>query len=824
MNRYICIHGHFYQPPRENPWLNEVELQESASPYHDWNERITDECYARNSASRILDGKGKIEDIINNYAYISFNFGPTLLEWMQKKEPGTYQAILEADIESRERFSGHGSAMAQVYNHIIMPLANDRDKQTQVIWGIYDFEKRFGRKPEGMWLAETAADTPTLEVLAANGIKFTILSPYQAKRYRRVGEKEWHNAIGANIDPRRPYLCKLPSGKEIVLFFYDAPVSQGIAFERLLNRGEDLANRLVGALDVRRNEPQLMHIATDGETYGHHHRFGEMALSYALEHIEAKEYAKITVYGEFLEKFPPQYEAEILEQTSWSCAHGVERWQSNCGCNTGANNGWDQQWRGPLRKAFDWLRDQLTPLFEQEMKKLGAAPWTTRNDYIQVIMDRSEQNVAAFIQSHTTRELSQQEKVRFLKLLEMQYHTLLMYTSCGWFFDEVTGIETVQDIYYAARAIQLAHSVSGQDYERPFVKLLGQAKSNHKDMGDAAQAYLNSVKPTIINLLRVGAHYAVSSLFAEHTKEVELYSYRATSLEYEQMSAGRQKLAVGRANIRSMVTWEEEVITFGVLHLGDHQLFGGVRESMTSENYANLTRELRIAFERGNVSEVIMLLDKHFESHSYSFWHLFKDDQKKILDQVLENAMQNVESNFQQLFDNNYPLISAIKTLGMKLPEPLQTTVEYIVNTKLLHEFDSEFPNTTEIKRLLEEAKRMKVKLSYTSLEFALSHRASQLIKYVQEHPSDLRKMQLLIDLLDVLESSKLEGDYWQAQNIAFRMQQTIYKKYLEHSERGDKEAAAWIEKFDVLCSNLNLKTTQHGIHSSSHLQATNIA
>ncbi|GAB3529699.1 DUF3536 domain-containing protein [Pontibacter brevis] len=823
MDRYICIHGHFYQPPRENPWLNEVELQESASPYHDWNERINDECYARNSASRILDEKGKIVDIINNYAHISFNFGPTLLEWMQKKEPETYKAILEADAESVKRFSGHGSALAQVYNHIIMPLANERDKQTQVIWGIYDFQRRFGRKPEGMWLAETAADNQTLEVLAAHGIKFTILSPYQARRFRKFGEKEWHNAEGAKINPRRPYSCKLPSGKEIVLFFYDAPVSQGIAFERLLNRGEDLANRLVGALDDRSMEPQLMHIATDGETYGHHHLFGEMALSYALGHIEDENLAKITVYGEFLEKFPPQYEAEIIEGSSWSCAHGVERWRSNCGCNTGGNGGWNQAWRGPLRKAFDWLRDQLTPLFEQEMKKLGAAPWTCRNSYIQVIMDRSEANVEAFIQSHTTRELGKREKIRFLKLLEMQYHTLLMYTSCGWFFDEVTGIETVQDIFYAARAIQLAQDLSSKNYEKEFIKLLSQAKSNIKGEENAAKTYLRSVKPTIIDLLRVGAHYAVSSLFAEHTKKLELYSYRATSLDYDLMEAGRQKLAVGRANIRSMVTWEEEVITFGVLHLGDHQLFGGVREFMNIENYANLTRELRIAFGRGNVSEVIMLLDKHFESHSYSFWHLFKDDQKKILDQVLENTMENVESNFQQLYDNNYPLISAIKTLGMKLPGPLQTTVEYIVNTKLQHELESEEPNTKEIKRLLEEAKRMSVNLGYTALDFAATQRTTLLMKHVQEHPDDLRKMQLLIDLLEVLEDSKLEADYWQAQNIAFRMQQTLYNEYLQHSERGEKEAALWIEKFDVLCSNLNLKT-KHGIHSSSHLQATSIA
>ncbi len=806
MNNYICIHGHFYQPPRENPWLNEVELQESAAPYHDWNERITDECYARNSASRMLDEKGKIVDIINNYARISFNFGPTLLEWMKKKTPDTYQAILDADKESMERFSGHGSAMAQVYNHIIMPLANERDKHTQVIWGIHDFKARFGRDPEGMWLAETAADTPTLEVLAEHGIKFTVLSPYQARRYRKIGEKEWHHAEGANINPRLPYLCKLPSGNEIVLFFYDGPVSQGIAFEHLLERGEDFANRLVNALDGASKEPQLMHIATDGETYGHHHRFGEMALSYALDHIEEQGLAQVTVYGEFLEKFPPKYEAQIIEETSWSCAHGVERWRSDCGCNTGGNGDWDQKWREPLREAFDWLRDQLSPLFEEEMEKLGADPWVTRNNYIQLIMDRSTANVENFIQRHTRRQLEMDEKIHFLKLLEMQYHTLLMYTSCGWFFDEVTGIETVQDIFYAARAIQLAQEWKGEAFEDKFVQLLERAKSNQAKEGNAAVIYQKTVKPAIISLLRVGAHYAVSSLFAEHTRQLQLYSYQATSQQYDLMTAGRQKLAVGRARIRSLVTWEEEVITFGVLHLGDHQLFGGVREFVNLDDYSALSRELRAAFERGNVSEVIMLMDKHFESHNYSFWHLFKDDQKKILDQVLAQAMSNVENNLQQLYENNYPLMAAIKTLGMKLPRPLRTTVEYVVNSNLLREFKSAAPNAAEISRLLEEAQRMKVKLNYNALDFAVTRCVSQLMQQVQEHPGELARMQLLINLLAVLEPSKLRPDYWQAQNIAFQMQENVYKEYKKHMELGDKEAAAWNETFEVLYSNLNLR------------------
>ena len=806
MNRYICVHGHFYQPPRENPWLNEVELQESAFPYHDWNARITDECYARNSASRILNDKDKIVDIMNNYAWMSFNFGPTLLEWMQKKAPDTYLAILEADKESMTRFSGHGSALAQVYNHIIMPLANERDKQTQVIWGFFDFKKRFGRLPEGMWLAETAADTPTLEVLAEHGIKFTILSPYQAKRFRKTGDALWHNAEGANIDPRRPYLCRLPSGKEIVLFFYNAPVSQGIAFEGLLNSGERLANRLTGTFDEKSDEPQLMHIATDGETYGHHHRFGEMALSYALRHIEEKELAKITVYGEYLELFPPQYEAEIIEATAWSCVHGVERWRSNCGCNTGGNTNWDQEWRGPLRDALDWLRDELAPLYEQEMQKLTADPWAARNDYIQLVMHRSDKKVEKFIRKHTSRELTQEEKVRFLELLEMQYHALLMYTSCGWFFDEITGIETMQDIFYAARALQLAQTFSEKDLETTFAEMLTLAKSNVKTYGDAGAAYKSVVQPAIIDLLRVGAHYAISSMFAAHPKSFDLYSYQASTKHYNMLAIGRQKLATGQATIRSKITGQEISISFGVLHLGDHQLFGGVRAYMNEDAFEQLQTDLIQAFEKGNSSEAIMLLDKHFESHSYSFWHLFKDDQQKILDQVLAQTMQNIENGFQQVYDNNYPLMMAMKTLNMQLPQPLQQTVEFIVDTKLQRVLDAAVPDLAELSRLRAEAERMKLKLNTEKLNFAATQQLDQLMKRLRQRVNNTKLMQLLIDLITKLEDAQLEPDYWLAQNIAFQMKHNEYELIKQQKELGDAAAAEWCSKFDDLYNILNLK------------------
>ena len=324
MERYVCAHAHFYQPPRENPWLEAVELQDSAYPYHDWNERITQECYAPNATSRILDPDGRIIRLVNNYSRISFNFGPTLMAWMEKNSPDAYAAIVEGDRQSQERFSGHGSALAQAYNHMILPLANRRDKRTQIIWGIRDFEFRFGRKMEGMWLPETAVDIETLEIMAEQGVLFTILAPSQASRVRGIDESEWHDVSGAKIDPTMAYRLGLPSGRSLSLFFYDGPISLAVAFEGLLNDGEAFADRILGAFNDDRAWAQIAHIATDGESYGHHHRNGDMALAYALDYIESHDLAKVTNYGEFLEKYPPSHEVEIFENTSWSCIHGIE--------------------------------------------------------------------------------------------------------------------------------------------------------------------------------------------------------------------------------------------------------------------------------------------------------------------------------------------------------------------------------------------------------------------------------------------------------------------------------------------------------------------
>ncbi|WKN43456.1 DUF3536 domain-containing protein [Tunicatimonas pelagia] len=804
-NKYVCIHGHFYQPPRENPWLNRVEVQDSAYPFHDWNERITAECYSRNSAARILDEKRRIQDIINNYAKISFNFGPTLLQWMKLKAPDVYEAILEADRLSQEQFSGHGSAIAQAYNHLIVPLANARDQETQVLWGIRDFEARFKRYPEGMWLPETAVNTETLEVLAKHGIKYTILSPYQALKVRKIGAKDWQDATGAKVDPRRPYLCNLPSGQTIALFFYDGPVSQGIAFEGLLNNGAAFAGRLMDQLDHGDKKPQIMHIATDGESYGHHHRYGEMGLSYCLHQIDNDPNVSLTIYGEFLEKHPPEYEAKIIENTAWSSTPHLERWSENGGGNTGGHPEWHQHWRKPLREAFDWLRDTVNPIYEQEIQSLGVDPWYLRNEYITVILDRSRENVEQFITQHFGSDLTNQQKIKILKLLEIQHHAMLMYTSCGWFFDEVTGIETMQDILYAARVLQLIEDVTGTNYERHFLELLAKAESNIPEHQNAAVAYELFVRPSIVDMPRVGAHYAVSSLFTEYPEQTRIYSYDAKAENFELLEAGKYKLAIGKAVLNSEVTLEEAQITFATLHLGDHHLFGGVRDYFGEDAFQAMRNEVVPAFKKSRVHEAIVLLDKHFGTHNYSFWHLFKDDQKKILSQVLEQTLTSVEGTFRRVYEDNYSLLQAMKELSIDPPKPLKFPGEFTINANLRRLLQSDEINMRELNMLADSLEHLSVEIDHVGLNYQAAERINQLMRNFKNDPENDQLMHKVVQLIQACKKVHLAPDLWEAQNIAFTTYHQNYRQKCQLRDADDEEARAWCSAFETLFRELNI-------------------
>ena len=438
MDRAVCIHGHFYQPPRENPWIGEVEVQRSAAPYHDWNERVTAECYEPNTAARLLDPDGLIAEVMNTYSRISFTAAPTLLAWLEQHRPSVYTAIVEADRESRKCYAGHGSAIACCYNHIIMPLATREEKRVQVIWGVRDFRARFGREPEGIWLPETAVDLESLDLAAEAGIRFTILAPHQAAKVRRIGTEAWTDVSGGRVETRMPYLCRLPSGRSIAVFFYDGGIAHDIAFGDLLNDGRRFAGRLLDAFSSGRDRPELVHIATDAETYGHHKKFGDMALACCLRTIERSRDTSLTVYGEYLAAHPPTHEVIVRERTSWSCVHGVERWQQACGCHSGTHPGWSQAWREPLREAVVRVRDAIAPRAAEVLATLVRDPAAAREDAVGLVLARwSDEAVTAFFSRHALRDLSPGERRRALGLLEMERQVMLMQTSCGWFFDDI---------------------------------------------------------------------------------------------------------------------------------------------------------------------------------------------------------------------------------------------------------------------------------------------------------------------------------------------------------------------------------------------------
>ncbi len=789
-NRYLCIHGHFYQPPRENPWLESIELQDSAAPYHDWNERVTAECYAPNSAARILDAESRIAKIVNNYAGISFNFGPTLLSWMKEKAHDTYQSILEADRVSAQRFSGHGSALAQCYNHMIMPLANDRDKQTQVIWGIEDFRFHFGRDPEGMWLPETAVDLKTLDILAQHGIKFTILAPSQAKSV------DGTDVTGQRIDPARSYRQKLPSGRSIDLFFYDGPVSQAVAFERLLNNGERFAGRLLDALSDQRAGPQLAHIATDGETYGHHHEFGDMALAYALEHIQSSGLATVTNYGEFLERHPSEQDVEILENTAWSCVHGVGRWSANCGCNSGGRPDWNQEWRGPLRAALDWLRDEVAPRYEKMAARYFKDPWEARNNYIHVVLDRSPASKERFAAANFRRKnLQRSDRVNVWKLLELQRHAMLMYTSCGWFFDELSGLETVQVMQYAARVAELAGELFGEPIEAGLVRQLAPAKSNLAEHGDGAHIFEKFVKPARVDLLKLGAHYAMDSLFESYPDNTRIYSYSVENKDYRLKRSGRMKLAFGKARFTSEITQDSELLIFGVLHFGDHNLHGGVGVFSTEDAYRDLGKATREAFSRSDLAATIRCLDEGFGGRMYSLKNLFREEQRKVLAEALESTLEQASAVYRQMYEEQAPLLGFLNDCGMPIPSELKATAEMALNGLLRQALAAPELDLAVIQGLLEEARIAQILLDQTGLEITLRRNVENGARLFLEDPKNLPRLAKFRGTVAAARSLPFPLILWQAQNLCYE----ILKKWYP-GEPG------WNEEFRELAGLLSLR------------------
>jgi alpha-amylase/alpha-mannosidase (GH57 family) len=803
MKNFICIHGHFYQPPRENPWLETIEVQRSAAPFHDWNERIAAECYAPNRAARLLDAKGKITSLIDNYRHISFNFGPTLLLWLEREDPATYAAILAADAASFQLHKGHGAAIAQAWGHIILPLANRRDKMTQIRWGIADFTARFARPPEGMWLPEAAVDIESLELMVAAGIRFTILSPFQARRVRGLTETPWQPVDNGAIDSRHPYLCRLPSGQSIAVFFYDGSLARAVAFGGLLSSGDAFAAALKAGFHPEKGA-QLVHLATDGESYGHHHKFGEMALARAIDHIHTDKSAQLTVYGAFLATHPPQVEVEIVPMSSWSCAHGVERWRSDCGCHIGTNASWNQKWRSPLRDAFDHLRDRLIPLFEKFAGEIFSDPWATRDAYIEVILDRSTTHVKNFLTKAAKHELTPRQEQQGLELLEMQHHTMQMYTSCGWFFDEVSGIETVQLLTYAARAIDLARAACGVDLEESFREMLRLVPSNLPRWRNTEVIYAEVVTPQRIDLRQVAANYAISVLLGGSPAE-EFYCYTLHCEQRRQSNGHRLQMVSGRIQLRSKITWEEKDFAFAALHFGDLDVLAGVR-GYALPTEPNEDAVLQQLLKHGDRQETAVGLKRLFGAHLYTLTDLFMDERQRTVNQMISAQVAKILEEFSHIYRDHLGLLHFLHENALPVPAPLSAAAEQLLTEEILLYLGSDEAFSGRVREKIKSAKTFDLKLDQALLTHAASRRSRSLLLALAAAPDDQQRLTQAIKDFDELLTLPWPIDLWQAQNIYFDIRQQVLPTKVAAVEKKVVAAEKWLQQFEKLGSIIGIR------------------
>jgi alpha-amylase/alpha-mannosidase (GH57 family) len=767
--RAIVIHGHFYQPPRENPWLEAVEVQDSAAPNHDWNERVTAECYAPNTAARRVDDSNRILDIVNNFERISFNIGPTLFAWLEREAPAVARAIVNADRASVPAHDGHGNALAQVYNHQIMPLATRGDKVTQVRWGLADFRRRFGREAEGMWLPETAVDDETLEVLAEAGVKFTILAPDQARRVRPLDSDAWHE-VGGAIDPSRPYLWRGPRGLSLALFFYDGPISRAIAFEHLLERGEKLVDRLRSAFSDQRDWPQLVHCATDGESYGHHSRFGEMALAAALEQLAADDTVTLTNYGAFLAAHPPTHEAQIRPGTSWSCAHGIERWRADCGCRVRGD--WHQRWRGPLREALDWLRDLVDPFYAARAAVHLRDPWAARDDYVRVVLDRGPASLEAFLAAHRRRPLDAAARLEVAKLLELQRNRLLMYTSCGWFFDEISGLEPVQVLRYAAMALQYLRDLGAGHHEPELEKRLAAAPSNAAEFGDGGQVYRKLVAPAVVDLRRVVAHYAITGLFVEHPDAAALYAYRVSRLDETRESYGGTALRVAHVRAEAEVTGEVWEGMYALVHFGGHDVTCALRAWEGQAVYERVKDDLLDRFGRYSLADMVRGLDEHFPGEPFALPQLFLQERRGVLKRVIASVLERHEETYRQIWEENRKLVRYLRQADAPIPDALALVARHVLEQETLAalaRLRDAGPLPERVTEPIQEARALGLTLDLSPAKSTLQHVVMRGFSAVAADPT-AEAVGAVQRVVEEATAGGLRFGLWQAQNRFFEI------------------------------------------------------
>jgi alpha-amylase/alpha-mannosidase (GH57 family) len=794
---YVTVHGHFYQPPRENPYLDAIERQPSAAPFHDWNERIHHECYRPNAFARVLNDRGELVGIVNNYEHLSFNIGPTLMSWLERHDVEVYQRILEADRLSCDRLEGHGNAIAQVYNHIIMPLANERDKLTQIRWGKADFKSRFGRDPEGMWLAETAVDYATLAALVEEGINFIVLAPSQALRCRpqpteNDSSPEWHEVGGNQIDPTRPYRCYLKDSQEplvinslslekqitknngrktldrpyIDIFFYDGPISRDMGFSDVVYNSTHFAGRIGAAIRGDHRVAQLISVATDGETFGHHKSGTEKTLAYAFTKEFPHRGWTVTNFAHYLSLNSPTWEVELKSVTAWSCAHGVDRWQDDCGCG-GEGSLWHQKWRRPLRDTLNWLRDQLIQVYEEHGRQLFRDPWLARDEYIEILRDRTAENVSRFLSRHQNHKLSAAEQVDALRLLEMQRHALFMFTSCGWFFEEISRPEGTQILRYASRALELAGDVAGVQLEKGFLKRLGLAASNVETYLHGGEVYRQLVLTAQITFNQVAAHYAITSIFNGQRTNVNqqsrrVYCYKTSERDYHLQRMGSLTLAVGQLKLVSEITWESEDVVFAVLHLGGWDFHCCIQPFTGRRDYSLLKDKLFGGLQQASAAQTILAMTQMAGAEAYSLQNLFAEERHRLMRLLSQETLTRLDQLYTQAYRDNYGVLMAFHRDGIAAPRELQVAAEIALGHRCMltlraleqdiTEAQSSWNHLVELEAIATEAKHLRCRLDIHEGKQLLEQMIVRSLWQLLHDPNgsfdaDIQRLEKLIDI-----------------------------------------------------------------------------
>ena len=649
---HLAVHGHFYQPPRENPWTETVPVEPSASPYHDWNERITAEAYRPNAWARVVDDRGRVLAIVNDYALLSFNLGPTLAMWLEVHHPDVHERIVQADRDA-------GTAIAQAYNHMILPLANERDVRTQVRWGLADFERRFGRRAGGLWLPETAVSEAVLAVLVEEGVGFTILAPGQADR---------------PVEPGRAYRWEHPDGGgSIALVFYDGPLSHDIAFGIGSQPAEALVSR---AQHV--SADGLVVVATDGETFGHHHRHAERAVAYALAVEAPRRNVHTGPIASWIAAHPPEETVRVRE-SAWSCAHGLGRWREDCGCSSGWQPGWNQAWRAPLRAALDLLRDHAAAVFEGRGATVLRDPWMARDAYVDVVVDPGA--LEAFAARHVRRR---RDRTVALTLLEAQRHAMLMYTSCGWFFDDISGLEAVQVLRYAARCIDLLREAGDDPPEEAFLDCLDRAVSNDPDQGTGRDVWARHVAPARVEPDRVVAHIALLEVLDGLAPQPVIAGYEVTVLDHEFADRGPLALASGAVDLVHRRTGRTHAFVYAALHLGALDVVGACRRAGAALIDAERLAALRTAFAKGiRLTQLLRLVTDGFGPHEFDISAALPDAPDRLLRTAARSLTDRFGAELERLYTDHRDVITALTAAGYALPDELRVPAQLALARRL---------------------------------------------------------------------------------------------------------------------------------------------